>query len=48
MGGGSSESSENSGWGLFRRRAIGGGIALSRKGNENNLLLEKFQVAIPL
>ena len=42
MGGGSSESSENSGCGLFRRRAMGGGIALSRKGKENNLLLEKF------
>ena len=44
MGGGSSESSENSGCGLFRRRAIGGGIALSRKGKENNLLLDIFSV----
>ena len=37
MGGGSSESSrERSGWG-FRRRAMGGGIALSRKGKEKRL-----------
>lgn len=48
MGGGSSESSENSGCGLFRRRAMGGGIALSWKGKENNLLLPEFRVTVPL
>lgn len=48
MGGGSSESSENSGCGLFRRRAMGGGMALSWKGKENNLLLAGFRAVVPL
>jgi hypothetical protein len=42
IGGGSSVSSEEEGSiGGIRRRAMGGGIALSRKGKENNLLSEK-------
>jgi hypothetical protein len=41
MGGGSSSSvGWISGWGA-RRRAIGGGTALSAKGKENNLVLGK-------
>ena len=37
MGGGSSESSTDSSGCGFRRRAMGGGIALSRKGKEKRL-----------
>jgi hypothetical protein len=37
IGAGSSESSEEGSGCGGRRRAIGGGMALSRKGKENNL-----------
>lgn len=47
IGGGSSESSVvASGWGL-RRRAIGGGMALSRNGKENNLELDGNKKDLP-
>ena len=43
----SESSGVNSGCWAARRRAMGGGIALSRKGNENNLLLESYSSTIP-
>lgn len=46
-GGWSSESSVERGSGgarLLRRRAIGGGIALSREGKENNLKIRRKEL----
>ena len=48
IGGGSSDSSvERSVGGGFRRRDMGGGIALSRKGKEKRLLLVGYKLKIP-
>lgn len=43
----SDSSGESPGGGPTRRRAMGGGIALSRKGKENNLLSAAYVRKVP-